>query len=175
MSMHTAQLQDLIAKLRGVPNTQPGQVLIKGTQRLGVMADDANKAFGGPQFVDDVINLVPAGKGRGMLQAAAKSGVGRFAGRAVPVLSAVQAVGDVGDVVFGDESLGNKAMDAASMGVGGTIAGALSLGNPLAIAAGASIGKSASDGLQYLFGDKKTPDQRKMEEALALLQMRGQV
>ena len=38
------------------------------------------------------------------------------------------------------------------------------------IAAGAGGGKMVSDGLQWLFGDKKTAEQRKMEEALAALQ-----
>ena len=42
----------------------------------------------------------------------------------------------------------------------------------LLAAAGASTGKAVSDGLQFLFGDKKTAEQRKMEEALAALQGR---
>ena len=51
-----------------------------------------------------------------------------------------------------------------------TIGGMLgSVGGPLGAAAGAGIGKSASDGLQWLFGDKKSAEQRRMEEALALL------
>ena len=42
--------------------------------------------------------------------------------------------------------------------------------SPLTASIGASMGKMGSDGLQWLFGDKKTPEQRKLEEALALLQ-----
>ena len=52
------------------------------------------------------------------------------------------------------------------MAIGGTIG---ALGGPLGAVTGASVGKMASDGLQYLFGDKKTPQQRKLEEALILL------
>ena len=98
-------------------------------------------------------------------KAAAK--IGRFAGRATPLLSAVSNVVDVADIVAGDESLGNRAMDATGMALGGT-AGAF-LGGPLGASIGASVGKMGSDGLQWLFGDKKTPDQRKMESALVAL------
>ena len=58
------------------------------------------------------------------------------------------------------------------MGVGGVIGGVLGMGNPFAVAAGASTGKMVSDGVQWLFGDKMTAEQRKMEEALAALQGR---
>ena len=40
-------------------------------------------------------------------------------------------------------------------------------GGPIGAMAGASTGKFASDSLQWLFGDKKTPEQRKMEETLS--------
>jgi len=95
--------------------------------------------------------------------------------RVVPGLTAAGAALAVGDVVLGDESFGNKAMDTAAMGIGGTIGGFVGLGNPLAIAGGATLGKTISDGTQWLFGDKKTPEQRKMEIALAQLQGGGMV
>ena len=97
--------------------------------------------------------------------------VGRFAGRAVPLLSVLNNVTDVADIVAGDESFGNKAMDAAAMGTGAAIGGVLGGGifSPLTASLGASAGKLLSDGTQYLFGDKKTPEQRKMELALAQL------
>ena len=80
-------------------------------------------------------------------------------------------VTDVADIVAGDESLGNKAMDAAAMGTGAAIGGVLGGGifSPLTASIGASTGKLLSDGTQWLFGDKKTPEQRKMELALAQL------
>ena len=106
-------------------------------------------------------NLIPGVSKRNAVH------VGRFAGRALPLVSALTNIADVGDVVMGDESFGNKAMDATGMALGGTVGGLL--GGPLGASMGASVGKTASDGLQWLFGDKKTPEQRKMEEALALL------
>jgi len=142
---------------------------------IGNMADDANRRMGATELLDDIIKRVPAGKGQGLLTKAASSGVGRFAGRALPVLGAVQAVGDVGDIVLGDDSLGNKVMDTAAMGIGGTIGGVLGLGNPLLAAGGASLGKAASDGLQFLLGGGKSAEQRKIEEAVKLLQQRGLV
>jgi len=76
----------------------------------------------------------------------------------------------VGDVVLGDESLGNKAMDATAMTVGGLLGSAVPVvGTGLGIAAG----KMVSDGTQWLFGDKKSPEERRMEEAL--LALRGGV
>ena len=39
----------------------------------------------------------------------------------------------------------------------------------MGIAAGAGLGKAASDAVQYIFGDKKSAEQRKLEEALMLL------
>ena len=96
---------------------------------------------------------------------------GRLAGRAIPLLSALANASDVADIVTGDESLANKAMDTAAMGVGGTAG--FFLGGPLGASMGASLGKGLSDGTQWLFGDKKTPEQRKMELALAQLQGGG--
>ena len=63
-------------------------------------------------------------------------------------------------------------MDATAMTIGAILGSA---GGPLGTAAGAGLGKMASDATQYLFGDKKTPEQRKMELALAQLQNRGMV
>ena len=124
--------------------------------------------------------------GTGARRAAGKAGAALGAlpgmsklGAAARVLGpAVGAVGGglaVVDLVTGEESGINKAMDATAMGVGGTIGGIVGLGNPLAISAGVGLGKMVSDGTQWLFGDKKTPEQRKMELALAQLQSRGLV
>ena len=159
----------------GVGNLIQDVATSKPVTNLAGMADDANRQVKGGQFVDDLIGKVPLGKGGGMLTKAASSGVGRFAGRALPVLGALQAVGDVGDIVLGDDSLGNKVMDTAAMGIGGTIGGVLGLGNPLLAAGGASIGKAASDGLQFLLGGGKSSEERKLEEALKLPQQRGLV
>ena len=109
------------------------------------------------------------------------SKVARFAGgktaknilRAVPGLSTALVALDAADVVAGPDSLGNKAMDASAMGIGGTIGGIVGLGNPLAIATGAGLGKMASDATQFVFGGGKSAEQRKLEEAVKLLQQRG--
>lgn len=103
------------------------------------------------------------------------SKVARFAGskgvnkalRFVPGLGVGLAALDAADVVAGNESLGNKAMDAAGMAIGGTLG---AVGGPLGVATGASLGKMGSDALQYLFGDKLSPEQRKMKETLMMLQ-----
>jgi|GEM_PF-3198630 len=145
----------------------------KPVVKLAAMADDANRALDAGGLLDDIIGRVPLGKGGGLLTKAAGTGVARFAGRAIPVLGAIGAVGDVGDIVLGQDSLANKAMDATAMGIGGTIGGVLGMGNPLLVAGGASIGKAASDALQYLIGGGKSAEERKIEEAIALLQQRG--
>ena len=156
-----AQIQKLIAQQYG-PTANLANVGDYFFKKGG--AGPVQKAFG-----RDTAHLVKAVPG---VSSRAAVKVGRMAGRALPLLSAVSNVADVGDVVFGDESLGNKAMDTAAMGIGGTLGFVLG-GGPLGASVGASVGKTASDGLQWLFGDKKTPEERKLEEALAILQTRG--
>jgi hypothetical protein len=136
---------------------------------IGNMADDANRVMGGDQLVAAGVKALPKGLRAGAI-GVVRSAPMRFAGRALPVLGAVQAVGDVGDIVSGGDSFGNKVMDTTAMGIGGTMGGVLSLGNPLVAAGGASLGKAASDGLQFLLGGGKSAEERKLEEALKLLQ-----
>ena len=100
--------------------------------------------------------------------------IGRFAASpaaltAAKVGTGIGALGGVlgvADVLAGNDSLGNKAMDTVAMGIGGTLG---AVGGPMGIAAGAGLGKAASDATQWLFGDKKSAEQRKLEEALAAL------
>ena len=112
-----------------------------------------------------LVKHIPGVSARGAVK------VGRFAGRLAPGLSALGNVSDVADLITGEESLANKTMDAASMGIGG--AAGFMIGGPLGASIGAGLGKTASDGIQYLFGDKKSPEERRMEEALKLLNSRG--
>ena len=108
------------------------------------------------------------------------SKVARFAGgkgarnilRAVPGLSTALVGLDVADVVAGPDSLANRGMDAVAMGIGGTLG---AVGGPLGIAAGTGIGKMVSDGSQFIFGGGKSAEERKLEEAIKLLQQRGLV
>ena len=156
--------------------------------RMGDAMDMAGTVFG---FVDDAVS--PAAT---KLQNAIVSNVGKIdpkmpthimgqmtdKGRVLGILSGPQAqmlskaavgLGAVGgvlgaaDVIAGNDSGANKLMDTAAMGIGGFLGAA---GGPVGMAAGAGMGKAASDGLQWLFGDKKSAEQRKLEEALALLQ-----
>ena len=90
--------------------------------------------------------------------------------RYAPGLGAVGGVLGAADVLAGPDSAGNKIMDGTAMTIGGILGAA---GGPLGIAAGAGAGKMVSDATQWLFGDKKTAEQRKMEEALALLNRGG--
>ena len=121
----------------------------------------------------EIIKNIPMGS-ENMLKAAkfaGKNPVVKNALRAVPLLTAGVTAFDVADVVAGQDSLANKAMDATAMGIGGAVG---SFGGPLGIMMGASTGKALSDFTQWAFGDKKTAEQRKMEEALAMLK-RGQL
>ena len=102
----------------------------------------------------------------------AGSGLAKGIGRFLPAVSVAGNVMDVADIVTGDESIANKAMDTTAMVVGGAIG---SVGGPLGASIGASTGKMISDGTQWLFGDKKSPEQRRMEEALRALQQGGLV
>ena len=92
----------------------------------------------------------------------------RGALRALPAIGAIGGVMGAADVLAGDDSAGNKIMDGTAMTIGGILGAA---GGPLGIAAGAGAGKMVSDGAQWLFGDKKSAEQRRMEEALK--QLRG--
>ena len=100
--------------------------------------------------------------------------VGRLAGSnaalgALKLGTGAAALGGVmgaADVIAGSDSLANKAMDTAAMGIGGLLG---SVAGPMGTAAGAGVGKTVSDGLQWLLGDKKTSKQRELEKALAAL------
>ena len=81
-------------------------------------------------------------------------------------LGAVGGVVGAADIIAGQDSAANKAMDTAAMGIGGFLGAA---GGPVGIAAGAGLGKMASDATQFILGGGKSAEQRKMEEALAAL------
>ena len=140
-----------------------------GQKTLGQL-DEAADMFGTQGMLEKGAKALPKGTGiRKGAKKLATGAVGKNIARAVPIFGAGVAVADAGDIVFGQDSFANKAMDAGAMGVGGVIGGVFGMGNPFAVAAGASTGKTVSDVIQYVFGDKKTAEQRKMEEALAAL------
>ena len=143
----------------------------KVAQSTGQYLDDAAEPIAAG--LQKLADKIPLGKGGATATRMAGGKVGSIISKALPVLGAVGAVADVGDILTNDTSLGNKVMDTAAMGIGGTIGGVIGLGNPFAAAAGASLGKMASDATQFVLGGGKSPEQRRMEEALALLQARG--
>ena len=114
----------------------------------------------------EAADIIPGVKGASVARFAGSNPVAKNILRAVPLIGAGMFVGDVANVVAGQESLGNKAMDATAMGIGGAIG---MVGGPLGAMAGASTGKAVSDITQYIFGGGKSAEQRKMEQALAML------
>ena len=147
----------------------------------GLKVDDLLKYLSGSTTMKQTVpmlgqnlNFLTAGKFSKPIGRFAGSAMGRNIARTIPGISAAVNILDVADVLAGDESLANKGMDVAAMGIGGA-AGAVLGGGPLGASIGASLGKTASDGIQAIFGGGKSAEQRKMEEALALLQGRGLV
>ena len=90
--------------------------------------------------------------------------------RFAPITAAGFALGDVASLVTDDVSLGNKAMDATAMTVGGVLG---SVGGPMGTAAGVSLGKMASDATQFVFGGGKSREQQEQEQLYKLLLSRG--
>ncbi len=145
-------------------------------QKMGNMtAGDLGKFLIGKDGATQRMIAQSLGDSLGVIPGVNATSVARFAGtnpvaknilRAVPLIGAGMFVGDVANVVAGQESFGNKAMDATAMGIGGAIG---MVGGPLGAMAGASTGKAISDVTQYIFGGGKSAEQRKMEQALAML------
>ena len=166
------QLLELIRRLKGVAGdagtaiNNYGAQLPAGDLRKIALGADANTQMGLKRGLGEALSRVPGiNKVRGMRMA--MSPASQRILRLVPGLAIAGTAFDAADVIVGDESLANRAMDAAAMGIGGTLG---LVGGPIGAATGASIGKMTSDGLQYLLGDRKTPEQRKLEEALMMLQ-----
>lgn len=154
--------------------------------RVGDMMIDTASTYGdlSGQFYDGMskpVRQAKAGIGRAVGQKTRR--MAGSAGKAIAGLPAMGKVGAalrflgpaagaaggalaVGDLLMGQESLGNKAMDATAMTIGGLLG---SVGGPLGTAAGAGLGKMASDATQFIFGGGKSAEERKMEEALAML------
>ena len=155
--------------------------------RVGDMLIDGASTYGdlSGQFYDGMSRPVRQAKagagrliGRGGRKMAGKAGaaigalpgMGKLGAAAKVLGPAAAGVGGalaVGDVLFGQDSGANKAMDATAMTIGGLLG---SVGGPLGTAAGVGLGKMASDATQFVFGGGKSAEERRMEEALAMLQ-----
>jgi len=145
----------------------------------GINVADALAFLGGQGFADGAQKsilsklggqLLPGGAGGGpvgTLQRFAGSNLGHGALRLVPGLATATAALGAADIVAGNDSFGNKVMDAGAMGLGG-IAGGM-MGGPVGVAVGSSLGKGVSDATQAIFGGGKSAEERRMEEALLAL------
>ena len=91
--------------------------------------------------------------------------------RVVPGLGTALTALTVLDTLSGPENIGNKGMDLAAMAGGAALGGTLIpvIGAPI----GATVGKALSDGTQYLLGGGRSPEERKLEEALIALRGGG--
>ncbi len=134
----------------------------------GITVADALTFLSGKGFANSAqAELMARGGQATQLGRLAGSKAANTALRFVPGLAAATAALGAADIVAGNDSFGNKVMDAGAMGLGG-IAGGM-LGGPAGVAIGSSLGKTASDATQAIFGGGKSAEQRRMEEALAAL------
>ena len=93
----------------------------------GFNVDDLLKYLSGSTTMKQTVPMLGQNLNMATFGQAPKT-VGRFAGsamgrniaRTIPGISAAMNVLDVADVVAGNESLANKGMDVAAMGIGGT-------------------------------------------------------
>ena len=146
---------------------------IAKARAAGVSLGDIATFLGGKPTQQQLISGIGKGLNTATFDLMPKT-VGRFAGgkavrglaRAIPGIGAGLTALDLADIATNETSLLNKGMDATAMGVGAVLGSAF---GPLGTMGGAQVGKMASDGLQYLFGDKKTPKQRELESVLAAL------
>ena len=170
-SLTPDQRSRLQSMLHTPVEVNPGQLLGQGWDALNVAVEAP--AVGMQRGLKQNVAKLPgwaggaSDSGRGYLTRFAGSKPAQIGLKLGTGLAAAGGVLGAGDVLLGNDSLANKAMDATAMGIGGFLGAA---GGPMGIAAGAGIGKTASDSLQWLFGDKKTAEQRQMAQALAGLQ-----
>ena len=116
------------------------------------------------------IGLIPGIKPGAAMRFALKNPAAKGALRLVPGLSALSLGADTLDVLTGEESVGNRFADLLAMAAAGT-AGFVFGGGPIGATMAASGAKAGMDGLQRLMGaDNYSEEQRKLEEALAMLQ-----
>ena len=145
-----------------------GHSIDNSAQRMeslkGVKLEELMALLGGKGFAEAAQPALAAKSAK--LGQMAGSRLGTTALRFVPGLSVAGAALGAADVVAGNDSLLNKGMDATAMGIGGFLGAA---GGPIGVAAGASLGKAASDAIQFIGGGGKSAEQRRMEEALAAL------
>ena len=111
----------------------------------------------------------PLGKAGRLAGNALGSKFGQMAVKAAPALGVAGAALGVGDILLGNDSAGNKAMDSAAMAAGGAIGGFLGGGvfSPVTAAIGAGVGKTLSDATQFIVGGGKSEREKQIEALLA--------
>ena len=154
---------------------QLGQTMSPALQKAGAIGNAAWEAY------DTAIGSTPRTLQAGILKAMPHGGIRRAAGAALgskfgqmalkasPALGVAGAALGVGDILLGNDSAGNKAMDAAAMGAGGVIGGFLGAGvfSPVTAAIGAGVGKTLSDATQFIVGGGKSEREKQIEALLA--------
>ena len=170
---NTNRLKELISQLSGLVGDAGASINnyanSKPAGHLGkvLLGADPNTQMGLKRGLVNTLSAIPGiQKGGAVTRFAMTNPVVKNALRVVPGLNVLGAGLGVADVVAGDDSLANKVMDTGAMTVGGILGAA---GGPIGVAGGVSLGKAGSDALQWLFGDKKTNEQRELELALSLL------
>ena len=131
----------------GAPSAQDMRAVVTGGNpskdyKATVMAQDAAELLGSIPFMDKGGSL---GTQRFAMKALQNPAL-RAGLKWAPVVTAGLAAGDL---VLGDESIGNKAMDATLMGIGGIAGSAVPV---LGTGFGIAGGKVLSDLTQYLLG-----------------------
>ena len=129
---------------------------------------DANTQMALKRGLGKTLSAIPGVEKAGAMRMA-MSPAAKTALRFVPGLTFLGAGLGVADVLTGDDRLANKGMDIGAMGIGGALG---AVGGPVGIAAGMALGKGASDLTQFLLGGGQSAEERKLQEALALLQGR---
>ena len=141
-----------------------------GSLQKIALGADANTQMALKRGLGKAASILPGVEKASAMRFAMTNPIAKNALRVVPGLTFLGAGLSAADVIAGNDSLANRGMDAAAMGIGGFLGAA---GGPVGIAAGAQLGKMASDATQFILGGGKSAEQRKLEEALALLQNRG--
>lgn len=170
---NTNRLKDIISQLGALVGEAGASVNnyanSKPAGHLGkvLLGADPNVQMGLKRGLVNTLSAIPGiQKGGAVTRFAMTNPVVKNALRVVPGLNVLGAGLGVADVVAGDDSLGNKVMDTGAMTLGGILGAP---GGAIGVAGGMALGKGTSDALQWLFGDKKTAEQRELELALSLL------
>ena len=154
----TAELQALQELGRKIGATSIDDVLryLSGKSSMGQTIPMIGRTLN-----DATLHQMPKQVGR-----FAGSKIGRGIARAVPGMAAALNILGLADILAGDDSFANKAMDTALTAVPTAVGARF---GPVGASVGAAGGKYLSDGIQAILGGGKSAEERKLEEALMML------